>query len=47
LLYGVAPADPSTFAGTALLVGAAATALTWLAARRVRSVAPMAVLREE
>jgi putative ABC transport system permease protein len=47
LLHGVAPFDPSTYAGTALFIGVVATTVTWLAARRVRDVAPMAVLREE
>ncbi|MGV3518759.1 FtsX-like permease family protein [Luteitalea sp.] len=47
LLHGVAPLDLSTFAGTALLIGLGTTALTWLAARRVHSVDPMLVLREE
>lgn len=46
-LHGVAPLDPATFAGTALLIGTTATNLTWLAARRVRGVAPMVVLRDE
>jgi len=47
LLHGVAPFDLTTFAGTALSVGIAASILTWLAARSVRNVSPMAVLRDE
>ena len=47
LLYGVAPFDLRTFVGTASSVGLAAAALTWLAARSVRGVAPMTVLRDE
>ncbi|MCC6162697.1 MAG: ABC transporter permease [Acidobacteria bacterium] len=47
LLHGVAPLDPTTFISTALLIGSTATTFAWLAARRVRSVTPMVVLREE
>jgi ABC-type antimicrobial peptide transport system permease subunit len=47
LLHGVVPLDAVSFIGTALVVGSAAMTFTWLAARRVRHVDPMMVLRQE
>jgi putative ABC transport system permease protein len=47
LLYRVRPLAPTTFAGTALLIGGGALLTTYLAALRARSVDPLAVLRYE
>jgi ABC-type antimicrobial peptide transport system permease subunit len=45
LLYGVAPDDPITYAGTALVVLATAAAAAYLPARRAARVDPIAELR--
>jgi putative ABC transport system permease protein len=47
LLYGVAPADPLTFAAATLLVLAAAVVATCLPARRVLAIDPSDALRAE
>jgi predicted permease len=47
LLYGVAPGDPATFAGVALLLVLIAVAASWLPARRAALVVPLAALRRE
>jgi putative ABC transport system permease protein len=47
LLFGVAPIDAATFAGTAALIGAIALAAAYLPARRASRIEPLAALREE
>jgi predicted permease len=47
LLYGVGPADPATFIGTALLLMAAALAAAWLPACRALAVDPASSLRAD
>jgi hypothetical protein len=44
-LYGVAPADPVTYAGVALLLGAVAMAAVLVPLRRAIGINPAAVLR--
>lgn len=47
MLYGVAPADPWTFAAVAALLAAAATAAAYIPARRAASLDPAVTLRQE
>jgi predicted permease len=47
LLYGVKPADPLTFAGAALAIGAVAVAASYLPAWRAARVDPVRALRAE
>jgi putative ABC transport system permease protein len=47
MLHGIAPTDPATFAGAALLVVAVAAAACYLPARRATRVDPMIALRSE
>jgi predicted permease len=47
LLYGISPYDTATFLGTALLIGAGATLMAYIAALRVRSIDPIVMLRHE
>ncbi len=47
LLFGVAPNDPATIAGAALVLGAVALAACYLPARRAARLQPASVLREE
>jgi ABC-type antimicrobial peptide transport system permease subunit len=47
LLFLVSPLDPATWIGVAFVVAGATVAASWLPARKARSAAPMAALREE
>jgi ABC-type antimicrobial peptide transport system permease subunit len=47
ILYGVDAADPATYAGVGLLLGAIAAAASWLPARRASRIDPIVVLRDE
>ncbi len=47
LLFGVAPNDPATIAGAALLLAAVALVACYLPARRAARLEPASVLREE
>ena len=46
-LHGIGPGDPGTLGTVAAVLAASALAATWLPLRRVSSVEPMKVLREE
>jgi ABC-type antimicrobial peptide transport system permease subunit len=45
-LYGVAPSDPVTLAGSILVLGGVAAFACWLPARRATRLDPMTVLRD-
>jgi len=47
LLFEIAPTDPVTFAGVAVVLAAAATAAAWVPARRASRIDPMTALRYE
>ncbi len=44
-LYGISPADPMTFVGVVVLLGAVAALATYLPARRASRIAPVEALR--
>jgi ABC-type antimicrobial peptide transport system permease subunit len=45
MLFEVRPADPATFGGAALLLGAVALVASWLPARRAARIEPTQALR--
>jgi ABC-type antimicrobial peptide transport system permease subunit len=47
LLYGVAPTDPLTYGGMALVLGAVTLLATYLPARRASQVQPIVALRSQ
>jgi predicted permease len=47
LLYGVAPTDPATYAGVAIVLGAVTLLATYLPARRASRVQPIIALRSQ
>jgi len=47
LLYGVAPTDPVTYAGVAIVLGAVTLLATYLPARRASRVQPIIALRSQ
>jgi predicted permease len=47
LLYGIAPRDPATFAGSALGLGLVALLASYLPARRAARIDPLTVLRQD
>jgi predicted permease len=47
MLYGIAPYDPMTFSGAALLLLLVALGASWIPARRAANVQPVAALRHE
>jgi len=47
MLFGVAPDDPLTFAGVALLLGAVSLLSAYLPARRAARIGPAVALRAE
>jgi putative ABC transport system permease protein len=47
LLFGVAPTDPASFGGAAVVLVATAAAASWLPARRASRVDPARTLKEE
>ena len=47
MLYGLAPSDPVTYVGVAIVLAAAAAAASWLPARRASRIDPIEALRAE
>jgi ABC-type antimicrobial peptide transport system permease subunit len=47
MLFDVTPSDPVTYAGIVALLGIAATAASWIPARRASRVDPVVALRAE
>jgi predicted permease len=47
ILYGLAPADPATYAGVSLLLALVALAAAYIPAHRAAGVDPMAALRQQ
>jgi predicted lysophospholipase L1 biosynthesis ABC-type transport system permease subunit len=47
LVYGISPYDALTFVGTTVVIGGGAALVTYVAARRARSVDPLLVLKSD
>jgi ABC-type lipoprotein release transport system permease subunit len=47
MLFGIAPSDPATVWGAAVLLMIVATGASWIPARRAASVQPMEALRRD
>jgi ABC-type antimicrobial peptide transport system permease subunit len=47
MLFGIAPSDPATLWGAAVLLMVVALGASWIPARRAAGVAPMEALRRE
>jgi ABC-type lipoprotein release transport system permease subunit len=47
MLFGIAPSDPATVWGAAVLLMIVALAASWIPARRAASVQPMEALRRD
>jgi ABC-type lipoprotein release transport system permease subunit len=47
MLFGIAPSDPATLLGAAVLLMIGAVGASWIPARRAASVHPMEALRRD